>query len=364
MKNKTKIYFFHPYSGYGGADLSISRLINGIDKKNFDIDFLSLNKPKILKKKKGNIRFQKISSQRTLFAFKQIRYLIENDSKYKKKIFISNQYFANVLTLIFLRKLQNLKIVIFERNHLSELSNYFGFKDFLKKTIIKFLIKINYRKANLILTNSKESAADLKKFINVNVFPIYNPCFFGLKKKRNKFDKKINLINVGRFENQKNQITILKALEICRFRKVFRVKLFGYGSKYVYLKKYIEKNNLTNVRLIQNIFNKKKIYSDAHLYVGSSLYEGFPNVYVEAASYRLPIISSNFKSGSKEILLNGKAGTFFPIKDYIYLAKILDDFYLNKEKYLNKEIICSKNLKRFSNPKILDNFNNILKKLI
>ena len=35
MKNKIKIYFFHPYSGYGGADLSISRLINGLDDKNF-----------------------------------------------------------------------------------------------------------------------------------------------------------------------------------------------------------------------------------------------------------------------------------------------------------------------------------------
>ncbi len=363
MKNKTKIYFFHPYSGYGGADLSISRLINGIDEKNFDIDFLSLNKAKIIKKINRKIRFKKISSQRTLFAFKQIINLIENDKRYKKKIFISNQYFANILTLIFLRKIQNLKIVIFERNHLSELSNYFGLKDFFKKKIIKLLIKNNYKKANLILTNSKESAEDLKRFVNANVLSIYNPCFFGLKKKKNKINKKINLINVGRFENQKNQITILNALKICRYREEFQVKLFGYGSKYFFLKRYIEKHNLTNVRLIQNIFDKEKIYAYADLYVGSSLFEGFPNVYVEAASYRLPIISSNFKSGSKEILLNGKGGTFFPIKDYKCLAKILDDFYLNKKKYLAKEIICSKNLKRFSNTKILGNFNKILKKL-
>ena len=58
MKNKIKIYFFSSYSGYGGADLSISRLINGINKNHFDIDFISLNNQKISKKliKKLDIR--------------------------------------------------------------------------------------------------------------------------------------------------------------------------------------------------------------------------------------------------------------------------------------------------------------------
>ena len=40
--NKIKIYFFHPYSGYGGADLSISRLISGIDLSKFDIEFINI----------------------------------------------------------------------------------------------------------------------------------------------------------------------------------------------------------------------------------------------------------------------------------------------------------------------------------
>ena len=36
-KQKIKIYIFHPYSGEGGADLSISRLINGLNDKKYDI---------------------------------------------------------------------------------------------------------------------------------------------------------------------------------------------------------------------------------------------------------------------------------------------------------------------------------------
>lgn len=364
MKNKTKIYFFHPYSGYGGADLSISRLINGLDENYFDIDFLSINSPKLSKKIFKKIRYKKINSSRTIFSFNKIKEIIKKDKKYDKKIFISNQYFANVLSVFFLKELKNLKVVIFERNHLSELSNYIDFIDLFKKIIIKFLVKIYYKKANLIISNSKESANDLEKFVNAKVLSLYNPCFFGLKtRKKKKNFCKIKLVNVGRFVNQKNQIIILKAIKKTNYREKFEINLFGYGNDYHYLKDYINKNNLNNVRLIQNVFDKNQIYSDADLYVGSSLYEGFPNTYVEAASYRIPIISSNFKSGPREILLNGKAGTLFPVNDSKKLSKLLDDFYLKRNKYLKKEIICSKNLNRFSNHKITKEFNSILKRL-
>ena len=44
MKNKKiKLIFFHPYSDIGGADNSLKRLINNIDKNKFSITFISLN---------------------------------------------------------------------------------------------------------------------------------------------------------------------------------------------------------------------------------------------------------------------------------------------------------------------------------
>ena len=104
MTKKNKIYFFHPYSGKGGADLSISRLINGLDDKKYEIDFLSLNYPKIKKKIKHKINYKIINSNRTLFSFNEINKHIEKDKNYKKKIFISNQNFANSLSTIFLKK--------------------------------------------------------------------------------------------------------------------------------------------------------------------------------------------------------------------------------------------------------------------
>ena len=46
----------------------------------------------------------------------------------------------------------------------------------------------------------------------------------------------------------------------------------------------------------------------------TSLYEGLPTTVIEAASYCVPIICSDFKSGAKEILKNGKGGTIFKKK--------------------------------------------------
>ena len=54
MNKKIKIFFFHPYSKIGGADLSISNLINSLSAKDYDFNFICLNKQKIssyLKKK-------------------------------------------------------------------------------------------------------------------------------------------------------------------------------------------------------------------------------------------------------------------------------------------------------------------------
>ena len=81
---------------------------------------------------------------------------------------------------------------------------------------------------------------------------------------------------------------------------------------------------------------------------------------VEAASYCLPIISSNFKSGSKEILQNGKGGYIFNLKDYKALSKLILKFYSDPRSFYRKEINCRKKIKTFSKKENLKLFNKIL----
>ncbi len=137
MKNKTKIYIFHPYSKIGGADLSISRLANNLNKKNFDIDFLYLNKQNLSKYiNKRKINYVNIRSKRSLFSIPKVRNYLKKDKqkKYKKYIFLSNQNFANVISFIILFKLSWIKQVLIERNHIDE----FKFNASLKNRLIFF----------------------------------------------------------------------------------------------------------------------------------------------------------------------------------------------------------------------------------
>ena len=69
IKNKIKIYIFHPYSGSGGADLSISRLINGLNPKKYEIDFLSLNEPVIKKKIFKKLLIKEFTHQELCLVF-------------------------------------------------------------------------------------------------------------------------------------------------------------------------------------------------------------------------------------------------------------------------------------------------------
>ena len=367
-KKKIKLYFFHPYSGKGGADLSISRLINGLDEKKYCIDFISLNKPYIKKKIKKKIKYKRIYSGRVLYSFRKIRQYIVNDNKnYEKKIFISNQYFVNVLTLLFLKNLKYLKIILLERNHLDEFNYFNGFYDLLKKKIIKLLVKIFYNKADLIIGNSYRLSKDLEKFTGKKIHTIYNPCYFS-NKKVEKIYKKNNktkiILNVSRLENQKDHLTLLKAFLLSKNKYNMKLLIIGYGKNLYSIKKYIKKNSLNKfVKIFSNVHNASNYYKKADLFILSSLYEGFPNVLVEAASFKIPIISTNCNSGPSEILLNGKGGYLVKVGDYKMISKKIDYFFNNEKNFHSKALVCYKNLKRFNFKSNLNKFDSLFKKI-
>ena len=69
-------------------------------------------------------------------------------------------------------------------------------------------------------------------------------------------------------------------------------------------------------------------------------------------------------SRSKEILLSGKAGTFFKMNDYKDLAKKICFINDNKAKIKKKTEIGYKNLKRFNQETNLNRYYLVLKKYL
>ena len=99
MNSKTKIYFFNPYPGIGGADTTISRFIKSINLNKYEVEYITLNKNKIPFNRK--IKKTQINSSSTFLSFFQLIKIVKKD-KNKKKIFFSMQYFVNVWTIIFM----------------------------------------------------------------------------------------------------------------------------------------------------------------------------------------------------------------------------------------------------------------------
>ncbi len=345
MKKKTKIFLFNPYPAVGGVDTTIKRFLPFLKKK-FDIEYISLTKKNCILEK--NVKNTTINTTSTFRSFFKIYKIYKND-KHPKKIFFSFQYFANVWSIIFIKLLLRGKLLIYEVNHLDELIYYNSIKDFIKKKIIKLAVKFLYKYPDIVSTNSRESTNDLKKFVKRDVYTIPNPCFSRKITKKNKYKslKNINILNISRFEHQKDHLTLLKAINHSAIKNKINLFLVGYGKNYNKIKSYVDKNRI-KVKIFLKNTNLKKFYLNADLYICTSLYEGLPTTVIEAASYSIPIISSNFKSGAKEILKNGKQGTIFKKGDYKKLAKILDNFYYNPQPFFKKEYLCRKNISFYS----------------
>ena len=108
--------------------------------------------------------------------------------------------------------------------------------------------------------NSFEFKKEFKKEFNLDVTNIYNPLnlkqikFLSKKKIKLNFFKKKNclkIINIGRFTDQKDHLTLLKSVREIKSKINFKLLIIGRGKNYNLMKKFIEKNHLNdNVKII------------------------------------------------------------------------------------------------------------------
>ena len=225
-------------------------------------------------------------------------------------------------------------------------------------------------KSLLIVKNSKKQ---MQTRFGIRVNRIYNPLnkIEIIKKSsenfKNYFFKKryLKIMNIGRLTEQKDQLTILKAINKLKDKIRIQVIIIGRGKEKDNLLNFINLNKLK--KIIKIINPNKNVYNylkSADLFILSSKYEGLPNVLLEALTLKKFIISSNCPTGPKEILLDGKGGLLFNVGNYHQLSEKILYFLKNKKKCkmkLNKSI---KELKRFDYDFNLNQYFKIVKKYL
>ena len=357
MKKKIKLIFFHPYSYLGGADNSLFRLMDNLDLDQFSITFISLNNSYLKNISNKRISFQRIKVSRTIYTINKFREIIQKfkaSEKYEKIIIISSQNFANIITFFTTFNIKEIKTIFIDRNHIDELNFYKDYKEKYKKKLIKFLIKITYPKANLIIGISNKLSKDLSVFIKSKVKTIYSPSFD--KNIIKKAKQSINLskkyqyiINVSRFSKRKDHETTLKAFQILA-NKIKKIKLIliGYGPEYKKIISMAKDLNIYNkIIIINKTYNPYPYIKRSKILITTSVYEGFPNTLVESLTIGTPVISTNMNAGASEILSNGKGGELIKIGDYKNLSKKIMFFLNSPNKLLNKTQFAQKKLNRF-----------------
>ena len=351
---KINIFIFVSNFIYGGAGNAILNFLKNLNKKKYNIHVIFLDKSDYQNSLPSHVKSFRVDTKvkffKTFFSFFKIRkILLGYKSSKNKNVFISNIHYSNVLSIFFLRKIKNLKIILFERTSLKELDLFENVISFLKNKIVKFLIKFTYSKADKLLTNSRILSNELKAY-NLRPNIIYSGSINGSIKQKKRYKKKsfFKIIAVGRLSSQKDYYTLLKAVKLIK-KNIFQIMIYGEGELKKNLLSYIKENNLQKyVHLLGHEKRKDKIYKKADLLVHTALFEGLPNSIVEALNYGVPVIASDSYGGTREVLGNGKFGQLFQTKNFNDLAKKINNFMSEPTK-LEKKVKKSKNfIQRFT----------------
>ena len=97
------------------------------------------------------------------------------------------------------------------------------------------------------------------------------------------------------------------------------------------MQNYISENKLESfVKILDFNKNPYPLIKQSDLFILTSKFEGLPNVLLESLVLKKFIISSDCRTGPKEILLNGKGGLLFKVGDYKALSKNFIFFLIKK----------------------------------
>lgn len=318
MNERKKIFIVIPKYKIGGAERVMIGIANQLAKYNLKVFLITLVKTeKFLLSK--NIKLINLDRKKVIYSIFQLKDVID---KFKPDICLSTISHTNI-ALYFASKLTKHKSRIFLResnNLFKSLDNY----NFFYKFIFFQLIKTLYRSSNLI-TPSLELSKELKKKFKIKkkVNSIPNPIL--IKRSKNNIKKKFDFMSIGSLSSQKDHLTLLKAFKYANLKKKnLKLLIIGEGNLKQKISKYISENGLKNkVKILKNTNDLNKYLNLSKTFILCSKYEGYPNVLIDAAVAKIPIISTNCKFGPNEILEKGKFGKLFNVGDFYTLSKIM-----------------------------------------
>lgn len=147
--------------------------------------------------------------------------------------------------------------------------------------------------------------------------------------------KNITLLNVGRLSREKGQDLLLEAMApLCAGYPGLNLKFAGTGPEEARLRALAQSLGIGDrVHFLGYIHDMPSLYADVDLLVQSSLTEGLPNVIVEAAYLRVPILATRV-GGTDEVVEHGTSGWLIDAGDVNALRAGLKAFLVDPQPFV------------------------------
>lgn len=341
-----KILMLIPALNAGGAERVMVTLANEWSKTNdvtimvfndgscfYEIsDTVKIKAMNLMPCSKGAFRYLSIPA----IEYKRFKNIFNQIKSNSYDFVLSFCYTTNMMASLASVITKNKNIIVSERN------DPYGYSNWIRALINKL-----YSKNVAVVCQNKmvQSYFKSKKFSNeLPILP--NPVNFNDIPDRRPYSIEMEIVTVGRLIEQKNHKLLINAFsKILRQYPDYKLKIYGIGPLESDLKKLIDDLNIKDK--VELMGTKSKVMyevNNSEIFVLPSNFEGFPNVLIEAMATGLPVISSNFKTGIAEELINdGENGYLFDVGDENGLIDSLLKILSRKDEFpqmgeLNKKV--------------------------
>jgi len=323
-ESSPRIAFFMPSLRGGGVERTFVNLSNALVRMGESVDLVvGASKGPNRNFISPDVRLFDLTRPRMSTALPALaRYLRDR----KPLCLVSGMEHTNAVAVL-AKRISRSKTTVVASIH-NTLSVQYAVQNSCKMRLTLEVAKRIYPMADKVIAVSRESADDAARVLGMardRIGVIYNPTvtpdLFAKAAEVPDHPWLVNhdepvILGVGRLSEQKDFATLIRAFAKVRQQRSSRLIILGEGPLRQSLEQLVRSLGLEDsVALPGFAMNPYAYLSHANVYVLSSLFEGLPGTLIEALACGAPIVSTDCKSGPKEILDEGRWGRIVPVGD-------------------------------------------------